>query len=170
MARRTKCRRVSFLPSVTYFKPPGIPVKCLKEVALSLEEVEALRLRDIEGLEQEQGSREMKVSRPTFQRILASAHHKIADALLNGKSVRIEGGHFELSPKRFRCSEGHEWEEAQIDSDYSVFPHLCPTCQTASIEQLSPAESECPYKGRSSCCLKCPLGVSDKKKSAVTRS
>jgi uncharacterized protein len=156
MARPTKNRRVSFLPGATLFKPSGIPTRCIKEVRLSVEEVEALRLKDIEGLEQEQGAQEMNVSRPTFQRLLVSAHHKTADALLNGKSVRIEGGHFEVSPKHFRCINGHEWEETSNSND-GKFPSLCPVCQSAIIEKLSPARSDCPFEGRSSCCLKCSL-------------
>ena len=98
MSRPFKCRRVTFMPYVTYFKPAGIPLRSLEEVRLSLEEAEALRLKDLEGLEQEQGAEKMNISRPTFQRVLASARQKIADALLNGKAIRIEGGNFEVAP------------------------------------------------------------------------
>ena len=97
MPRRPKCRLVEFLPDVTYYKPAGIPLKFLEEVSLSLEEVEAIRLRDIEGLEQEQCAERMRISRPTFQRVLSMARKKIADALLNGKAIRIRGGNFELN-------------------------------------------------------------------------
>src|SRR3989304_1376829 len=103
MSRTPKCRRVEFLPDVTYFKPAGIPLRDLKEVRLSIEEAEALRLKDLEGLEQEQGAEKMNISRPTFQRVLASARKKMADALLNGKAIRIEGGNFEVASSRFRC-------------------------------------------------------------------
>src|SRR4030067_346636 len=103
MSRPPKCRRVEFMPDVTYFKPAGIPLRDLEEVCMSVEETEAVRLKDLEGLEQEQGAEKMNISRPTFQRILASARLKIADALLNGKAIKIEGGHFELANRRFRC-------------------------------------------------------------------
>lgn len=96
MARPVKCRRVGSLPGVTYFKPAGIPLRNLEEVILSIEEAEAVRLKDLSGLEQEQGAEKMNVSRPTFQRILTSARRKIADALLNGKAIRIEGGNYEV--------------------------------------------------------------------------
>src|SRR4030067_3253503 len=96
MSRPPKCRRVEFLPDVTYFKPAGIPLRDLEEVRLSVEEAEALRLKDLEGLEQEQGAERMNISRPTFQRVLASARKKIADALLNGRAIRSEGGNFEM--------------------------------------------------------------------------
>jgi predicted DNA-binding protein (UPF0251 family) len=98
MPRPLKCRRVAFLPEATYFKPAGIPLRLLDEVILSVEEAEAIRLKDLEGLEQEQGAEKMNISRPTFQRVLASARQKIADALLNGRAIRIEGGNFEVAP------------------------------------------------------------------------
>jgi len=95
--RPCKYRKVSFLPNVTYFKPAGIPVRLLEEVRLTLDELEAIRLKDMEGLEQEQGAEKMNVSRPTFQRILTSARRKTTDVLINGKALRIEGGPFEVS-------------------------------------------------------------------------
>jgi len=98
MSRPQKSRRVAFIPGVTFFKPAGIPMKVLEEIQLTVEEVEAIRLKDLEGLEQEEGADKMNISRPTFQRILASARQKVADALLNGKAIRIEGGNFEMPP------------------------------------------------------------------------
>jgi predicted DNA-binding protein (UPF0251 family) len=97
MSRPLKCRRVAYVPGITYFKPAGVPLRALEEMQLSVEEAEAIRLKDLEGLEQEQGAEKMNISRPTFQRVLASARQKIADALLNGKAIRIEGGNFEMS-------------------------------------------------------------------------
>jgi predicted DNA-binding protein (UPF0251 family) len=135
MSRPFKCRRVAFMPDATYFKPAGIPLRSLGEVRLSLEEAEALRLKDLEGLEQEQGAEKMNISRPTFQRVLASARKKMADALLNGKAVRIEGGNFEMAYRRFRCQKGHEWE---VETSTSVTPALCPTCSTPDIQPVLP--------------------------------
>ena len=132
MSRPPKCRRVGFLPGVTYFKPAGIPLRDLEEVRLSVEEAEAIRLKDLEGLEQEEGAEKMNVSRPTFQRVLASARLKMADALLNGKAIRIEGGNFEMSPLRFRCAYGHEWD-VPFEVATSAPPQLCPTCNTLDI-------------------------------------
>ncbi len=97
MARPCKCRRICFIPGVTYFKPAGIPMRDLEENCLSLEEIEAIRLRDLERLEQVECAQEMNISRPTYQRVLASARRKIADSLLSGKALRIEGGNYELS-------------------------------------------------------------------------
>jgi predicted DNA-binding protein (UPF0251 family) len=101
--RPFKCRRVEYLPDVTYFKPVGIPLRALEEIHLSVEEAEALRLKDLNGLDQEPASERMHISRPTFQRILASARQKVADAILNGKSVRIGGGNFEMAAGSPQC-------------------------------------------------------------------
>ena len=152
MARPTKSRHVTFLPGVTYFRPVGIPTKCVDEVVLSLEEAESARLKDLEGLGQEEGARRMRVSRPTFQRILSSAHRKTADAILHGKAVRIEGGHFEY-PSGFRCAEGHEWANV---------PGASPVCPVCGLEgsRPSPDLDLCERRGRSQCCLRCPRGDS----------
>jgi predicted DNA-binding protein (UPF0251 family) len=120
------------MPGITYFKPAGVPLRALEEIRLSVEEAEAIRLKDLEGLEQEQGAEKMNISRPTFQRVLASARQKMADALLNGKAIRIEGGNFEMSPLRFKCASGHEWE-VPFEVAVNIPPYLCPTCNTSDI-------------------------------------
>jgi len=135
--RPLKCRRVAFLPEVTHFKPASIPLRVLDEVCLSVEEIEAIRLKDLECLEQGQGAEKMNVSRSTFQRVLASARQKIADALLNSKAIKIEGGNFEMASRRFRCSNGHEWDvpfEVMINTP----PQFCPTCNTPGVLPLQP--------------------------------
>ena len=133
MARPRKCRRVTNVPDVTFFKPAGIPLRSLKEVSISFEEAEAVRLKDLERLDQESGAQKMNVSRPIFQRILSSARGKLADALLNGKAIRIEGGNFEMLWRRFRCGDGHEWE---LKDPVSHLPRVCPTCRTTDVEAL----------------------------------
>jgi len=90
MVRPRLCRNVKFNPQVNYFKPQGIPVRCLEVVQMSLEEMEALRLKNLEGLEQTEAAQKMNTSQSTFARILASANQKTADALINGKAIRIE--------------------------------------------------------------------------------
>lgn len=105
MVRPIKCRRVAFVPGITYFKPAGIPLRFLEEVTISLEEAEAIRLKDIERMNQGQCADKMNISRPTYQRVLGSARHKIAEALLKGKAIRIEGGNCEISD-RFQCQQG----------------------------------------------------------------
>jgi len=137
MPRPLKCRRVAFLPNVTYFKPAGIPLRALEEVRLSIEEAEAIRLKDLEGFEQKQSAEKMNISRPTFQRVLASARRKIADALLNGKAIKIEGGSFEMAFHTFRCLNGHEWD-VPFEVMMSAPPQFCPTCNTPSIMPFQP--------------------------------
>ena len=79
-----------FNPDVYYFKPQGIPLRMLEEVVLRIDELEALKLYDVDGLEQIKAAEKMKISQPTFARILDSAYKKIADALIKGKAIRIE--------------------------------------------------------------------------------
>lgn len=131
MARPVKCRRIEFLPDVTYFKPAGIPLRDLQEVNLTLEEMEAIRLHDLEGLEQEEGAQKMNISRPTFQRVLSSARKKIAEALVTGKAIRIEGGNFELFHRRFRCKNDHVWEGTEAGGEKSAL--LCPVCNSSDV-------------------------------------
>ena len=137
MPRPQKSRRVAFIPGNTYFKPAGIPMHSLEEIQLSLEEAEAIRLKELEGLDQEAASEKMNVSRPTFQRVLAAARHKLADALLNGKAIRIAGGNIEIASNRFLCRRGHEWETSPNIGDEPA-PALCPTCNTPGVISLRP--------------------------------
>lgn len=86
-ARLVRCR-----PNVCAFKPVGVPLRALEVVTLTLDEVEALRLADLEGLYQEDAAQKMQISRPTFARIVEAARRKTAEALVHGKAIRLEGG------------------------------------------------------------------------------
>lgn len=96
MPRPRLCRRVGFEPGVTYFKPRGIPISELEESRLTVDEFEAVRLKDLEGLEQEEAAKKMNISQPTFHRLVLSARKKIADAIVNGKAIKIEGGNYKM--------------------------------------------------------------------------
>ncbi len=96
MVRPKKCRLVASKPGATYFKPRAIPLSELDEVCLNFEEIEALKLRFLDKLEQATAAKKMGVSRTTFWRVLNSAGEKISDALINGKAVRIEGGTYKM--------------------------------------------------------------------------
>jgi predicted DNA-binding protein (UPF0251 family) len=89
MSRPTKCRKIGFSPNVTYFKPRGIPMTQLEEVRLELDEVEALRLADLESLYQADAAERMGVSRQTFANIVNRARHKVAEAIIHGKALEI---------------------------------------------------------------------------------
>lgn len=132
MARPRKGRCVWGEPEIVYFKPRGIPVDQLEEVILAVEELEAVRLKDMEGFEQGEAARNMKVSRPTFHRVLKSAREKIAEALVNGKALKIEGGVYVMAAKRFTCSEcGHTWEV----SFGAPRPDECPQCKSTNVHR-----------------------------------
>lgn len=96
MPRPMMCRRVRFLPGVTHFKPAGIRLADIGESILTICEFEAMRLCDAEGMDQTQAAKKMNISQPTLQRTLASARKKTADALVNGKAIRIEGGQYKM--------------------------------------------------------------------------
>ncbi len=138
MARPTKWRRVAFIPQVTYFKPAGVPARFLERVELSVEELEAIRLKDVEGLQQEECAERMRISRPTFQRVLESARRKVADVLINGKALRIQGGNFALPSQLFRCrQDGHEWP-VPFEAMASGLPLACPRCDSPSVLPVQP--------------------------------
>ena len=110
MPRPTCPRRVGFFPNITYFKPAGLPIGVLEEVILGNDEVEAIRLKNLVGLSQEEAASQMGISQPTFHRLLLSAHQKLTDAVVNGKALRIEGGNVtsvegQVGPCRWR----HGW-------------------------------------------------------------
>ena len=90
MPRHKIPRCVRFNPDVYYFKPQGIPLRMLEEVVLLPDELEALKLHDVDGFEQIKAAEKMKISQPTFARILDSAYKKIAEAIIKGKAIRIE--------------------------------------------------------------------------------
>ena len=100
MARPVQPRKIDFVPRVVFFKPAGTPRVELEEVALTLDELEALRLADLNGFYQEKAARKMDVSRSAFARILESARRKVADALVHGKCLRLEGGAVRPGPGR----------------------------------------------------------------------
>jgi len=89
MPRPRLNRRIRFNPNVIYFKPQGIPMRGLEEIELTHEEVEALRLKNIEDLDQTECAQKMKTSQSTFQRILSSAYKKISQAIISGKAIKI---------------------------------------------------------------------------------
>jgi len=135
MARPRACRCVGSLPNVVYFKPRGIPLVDLEEICLLVEELEAIRLKDAEGLEQEECGRLMNISQPTFYRVLESARRKIAEALTQGKAIRIEGGDFEMAERKFACrSCGHYWEVPFCTGQRGI-DMTCPKCESRDIHR-----------------------------------
>lgn len=104
MPRPRCCRQIASMPEKVCFRPKGGADPSLPEVLLSLDEYEAIRLADLEGLYQEHAAARMNISRPTFGRIIQSAHRKVADVLVNGKALKIEGGDVSIEEaKQVRC-------------------------------------------------------------------
>jgi predicted DNA-binding protein (UPF0251 family) len=92
MVRPKECRRIAVMPGGNYFKPRGIPPLHLREVILGLDEFEAIRLADFEGLYHVEAAKRMGISRATFGRMVSKGRHKIAEALVMGKALKIQGG------------------------------------------------------------------------------
>lgn len=152
MPRPFKCRRVCGLPRAAYFKPAGIPVFALEQVNLTVDEFEAIRLADLEGLYQEEASKRMNISRQTFGNIIESAHKKIADVIVNAKALKIEGGAVQMMQRHFLCSDcTNEWV---IPYDTGG-PVECPKCQGKNIREALQdhdwADGGGPGRGRGRC-------------------
>jgi len=129
MARPTKFRRVEFFPENNYFVPMG-KSKCeLEEISLKVEELEAMRLKDIEKLNQDECAIRMKISRQTFQNIIDSARKKVAIALTDGKSIKISGGHYTTTDCKYKCMDCETIYEINYEQDKLK----CPSCNSESV-------------------------------------
>jgi len=126
-------RRVHLPPNFQNFKPSGVPRKFLKSVALTVDEYEAIRLADYQGLEHVQAAEQMDISRPTFTRLIEKARHKIASVLVEGMELIIEGGNVEFinSLRRCRnCGDEHiEPTGTELDD--------CANCGSENIDDLN---------------------------------
>lgn len=129
MSRPTKCRRVEFFPEEDYFAPKGKSQCEIKEIILKVEELEAMRLKDIEGLTQEECAQKMMVSRQTFQNIIDSARKKVAIALTEGKAIKISGGHYTTKLCKFKCLNCGIIYEINYEQDR----HRCPSCGSKEV-------------------------------------
>ncbi|MCF7862282.1 DUF134 domain-containing protein [Candidatus Woesearchaeota archaeon] len=96
MVRPRKTKNVNFDPDVCYFKPRAVPLSQLEEVQLTIDELESMRLSNIEKLNQIDAAMSMGVHQSTFHRTLSRANEKVADALVNGKAIRIHGGDYKM--------------------------------------------------------------------------
>ncbi|MFW6334162.1 MAG: DUF134 domain-containing protein [Desulfosalsimonas sp.] len=136
MGRPHKKRNVAYNPNVSYFKPRGIPMKELSESRLTVDECEAIRLADYEGFSHEAAGEMMGVSRATFGRIIEQARKVVADALINGKAIRIEGGSYQFvePERRFACrSCRYQW----VEPCGTGRPAECPECGKPEVGRVS---------------------------------
>jgi predicted DNA-binding protein (UPF0251 family) len=105
-------------------------LRLLEHAIITIDEMEAMRLSDYEGLNQEEVAQRMQVSRPTVTRMLARAHRVVADALVHGKAIRIEGGDYRLLNSLLQCPNcGHQ----QDVSTAGEIPQACAKCQSPDI-------------------------------------
>ena len=136
VARPRQCRRVLALPGSEYFKPRGIPLSMLEEINLTVDEFEAIRPAGLEKLYQEQAAEKMKISRQTFGRIVDSAHGEVAEALVEGKALKIEEGEISMAEttavRKFKCYDcQHTWELPYGTGR----PDNCPSCKGENIHR-----------------------------------
>lgn len=127
MPRPVKWRRVEFIPKNTYFMPCSRRscgrIEGIEEIQLKIEELEAMRLKDIEELTQEDCAASMEVSRQTFQNIIDEARKKIALALTEGKAISVGGGHYTKNVCKFRCMSCGDEMEASYEQNQKVCRH-----------------------------------------------
>ncbi|MBC7353419.1 MAG: DUF134 domain-containing protein [Thermogutta sp.] len=142
-------RRIAAAPPCNLFVPVGAPCGTAEEVTLTLDELEALRLADLEGLYQEEAAERMNVSRQTFARIVESARKKVAQALVEGKALRIEGGIVEvMTMRRFVCSQCKKEWEVPFGTGR---PQGCPQCGSADIHRHPEDRGGFGKRGRGRC-------------------
>lgn len=133
MARPEKDRIVLNPPLFSEFKPVGIPSNTLIQVLLTLDEYEAFRLSDYLGLSQLEAAREMEISRPTFTRLIEKARKKVADFIVQGKVLRIEGGNIHFRRNIIKCLDcGHMFQMNMEDS-----LNECPSCGSKNLVNLA---------------------------------
>lgn len=139
MPRPIKEKNVRSLPPVTDFKPAGVPMREIEAIILTIDEIEAIRLADVEKLSQASAAGQMGISGPTFNRVLMRAHEKIGSALWQGKALRIEGGHYRVAHscrnklRHFMCGKcNHQWSMPYGNGQRGA-DQLCPSCSSADI-------------------------------------
>jgi len=134
--RPRRIRRIFFDPHITHFKPAGVLLRNLRESVLTREELETIRLIDYENVGQNKVAKKMKISQPTLSRLLGSARKKIADALVNGKAIKIEGGDFEMVVPRRGLGLGGRFRagargRGRMGGPFAAGPGgqcVCPNC------------------------------------------
>lgn len=133
MGRPRKCRWVESKPGITFFKPQGIPLRSLEQTVITVDELEAMRLADYLEMTQEEVAQKMQVSRPTVTRMLARAHRAVAEALVHGKAICIEGGDYRLGQQCNSCGQWAEQEGEAPGQD-------CCTCRVLPGDQEHPKD------------------------------
>ena len=150
MTRPPVERVVGGVPRATLFKPAGVPGRELEQLPLAVDELEAIRLVDLEGLSHEQAASAMGVSRQTVGRVLEAGRAKVAEALVTGKAILIGGGQYRVEPRKLCCRAcGTLWTSEQGD----VMPSACPVCGSPRVGTCWDPVGRCGVgAGQGSCC------------------
>lgn len=139
MPRPVKWRRIVQMPDHRYFAPEKAEGEVLAENILKIEELEAIRLKDLEGFDQEGCAEIMQVSRQTFQRIYNAAKTKVADSLVNGKAIRISGGDYTRNICVLVCEAcGNTWEN-KVETLQGEASIKCPECGAVQVHCAQPS-------------------------------
>ncbi|MFH1501246.1 MAG: DUF134 domain-containing protein [archaeon] len=143
MVRPRRCRRIFFQPDATYFKPAGVSLRHLDENILAFDEAETLRLIDVEEMPQEDAARKMNISQPTLSRLLKSGRKKLADSVINSKSIRIQGGIFKMAAQRGRGLGGGRMGRFAAGPGGNC---ICPKCGHKSVHKIGTPcyQQKCP--------------------------
>jgi uncharacterized protein len=115
---------------VTLFKPAGVPARELEQLQLTVDELEAIRLVDLDGLSHEQAAAVMGVSRQTVGRVLERGRAKVAEALVGGKAILIRGGQYRVEPRQFRCLSCERRWVTTTDTSPAM---VCPECGSTDV-------------------------------------
>lgn len=138
-------RAVAGVPRITLFKPAGVPARELEQLRLGVDELEAIRLVDLEGLSHEQAAVAMGVSRQTVGRVLERGRARVAEALVEGKAILIGGGQYRVEPRRMRCFACQAcWVEESGAASRS-----CPECGSADVGACGSGGERCGEGGGS---------------------
>lgn len=147
MPRPRKWKRVGYIPDIKVFGPLNIDNTNNEIITLNVEELESMRLMDLEGLDQIACADRMGVARSTFQRIYSDAKRKMTDSLVNGKVLKIEGGNYTLNICKLFCENcGYSWDESFENTKEETIK--CPKCG-------SEIELNCNMNTESDFCDKC---------------
>jgi len=133
MPRPQKNRLIKEPPVFTEFKAVGVPGRVMDKVILSLDEYEALRLSDFEGMSQEEAADEMEISRPTFTRLIETSRKKICEMLVNGKMLVIDGGNIHFRQNLIKCRNCGHMFNINIEDDIK----RCPSCGSGELMNLA---------------------------------
>jgi predicted DNA-binding protein (UPF0251 family) len=137
MPRKRCCGQIDEYPVCQRFES----IQSLHDnvMKLGFEEIEAIRLKDMEGFDQDECARRMSLTRPTFQRLLVAARKKLAIALVEGQTIEIEGGHYQMANRTFECTDcQHIWEEPSCtEGGKHGFEIACPACGSMKKSKLN---------------------------------